>query len=894
MLEPNRSNPSSRNHPPAVYAAKWPPDDDDGPSAGGGMPAGGGGGFGGGGFDAGDGNFKKGAIKPVAVLVGLLAVGGLAAFLFLGAKQEQATIPVEKAATMKKELLVLPAAEQMPKWRELASANSSYLKQEALKHLAWGKDSAGVELCSKALTDVEQNVRAQAATALLEYGSPAADSAKPALLKALAEAGPESKPQIAWALVVLGEKSAQKTVLDEYRAGHLSQVRKLDGALAFDPNTLVNLIGIDELAGMASDPSPAVRQLVATVLSRHADAKYTDTLIKLLGDDDGEISRQAAPGLGKIGDQRARTPLLDKIKTADNDSRGKYLEALRDGVGTEGLVMALDGVPADDHKMAWYRIEQIFKLFCQSCFAQSDTVHGLSDPRGGDALLAYIGKKPHVHWETFAAFAMAEIGDVRAVPTLARRLRMDEQKIYSDDTDYEMAVKRNNNERVVAARMIADLAAMYPDKRDQIRDQAEDAVIFWIHEMPSPHANGLRALVAMGSKQDLPALRKWANPDKPLPQKGQQPPFPEEFTIAQSALRYVGMAKDEQSWGVLEKSLKRRDPKLDITAEGMQGGGVALLGMVLRGISYGASEGFSEWGDERAFKPLLTFAEDPMEHEEARKAACSALAWVGNADDMGRVAQDIQKFSKGDPKDETRRACLLETLITRPVPGASAALLPMLAAGSAMGTRHQVAMAIGKAGFDSGVEAKLFELMKDEQLMVDATLALILGGSPDTAARAVAMWSDKPKEGIDELQELWYRSFGYWSNEDLDKGHISRFVDNAEAIGHTELKDTPQSWGPAQLTAQFNNLNFDNGPHSFTRVVLRKKLLDMAKGDDAAKRAGAIRTLRFMREQGVLLALRDAPGETGKLASDAYHDLMNPKAITGVKSFDDKKSASAQ
>ena len=459
-------------------------------------------------------------------------------------------------------------------------------------------------------------------------------------------------------------------------------------------------------------------------------------------------------------------------------------------------------------------------------------------------------------------------------------------KIYGDDNDYLMMVKRNNNERVVAARMIADLAMMYPDKRDQIRDQAEDAVIFWLHEMPSPHANGMRALAAMGSTQDLPALRKWANPPKPLPVRGQQPPFPEEWVVAQSALRYVGWAKDESSWSVLLKSLKRRDPTLDVTRDGMQAGGIAVLGMTLRALGYGASQGLAEWGDEKAFKPLLDYSEDPREHEEAREAACAALSWVSSADDMVKVAQEIQKFDKADAKDETRRSCLLETLINRPLPGTSPALISMLTPAASMQTRHQLARAIGKAGFDSAVEAKLFGMMKDEQMMVDATLALILGGSPDTAARAVAMWSDKPKEALDELQELWYKSFGYWSTEDLDKGHIFRFVDNAEAIGKVEIKDTPQQWATAQLTSQFENLDFDNGPHSFTRVVLRHRLLDMAKGDDAVKRAGAIRTLRFMKEQGVLLALRDAPGETGKLASDAYRDLLNPKIMTGVKAME--------
>jgi hypothetical protein len=47
-----------------------------------------------------------------------------------------------------------------------------------------------------------------------------------------------------------------------------------------------------------------------------------------------------------------------------------------------------------------------------------------------------------------------------------------------------------------------------------------------------------------------------------------------------------------------------------------------------------------------------------------------------------------------------------------------------------------------------------------------------------------------------------------------------------------------------------------------------------------------------MKEQGVLLMLRDAPGETGKLASEAYHALMNPKAVTGVKMPDDPNKPS--
>ena len=43
---------------------------------------------------------------------------------------------------------------------------------------------------------------------------------------------------------------------------------------------------------------------------------------------------------------------------------------------------------------------------------------------------------------------------------------------------------------------------------------------------------------------------------------------------------------------------------------------------------------------------------------------------------------------------------------------------------------------------------------------------------------------------------------------------------------------------------------------------------------------GAIETLQFMKEKGVLMALRHEKGDTGELAKKAFHELMNPKVAT--------------
>jgi HEAT repeat protein len=879
MLDSNlpKMSPAPNRPPlPVVNLAKWPPDDD-GPSmpSGGGIPAG---------FDSGDGNFKKGRLGPVAVILILLGVGGagVGAYAVLSGHQEAEKLTIEQGEEQKKAIFVLPKQEQLPKWREWAASDkgdkSEEVRAEALKQLAWAKDPAGVQLAIDALGVPSEPLQGMAALALAEYGRPLGEPSKDALLAALKKAGPGAKPQIAWALVVLGEPRAFDDIMVLYRAGSLSKVQRLGGGVAFDPDRIVQLVSLDKLASMAGDDSPAVRQLVATILSQNAEPKWTDTLIKLVQDKDPEVSRQAAPGLGKIGEPRAREPLVAALKNADKDSRNKFLEALRDGIGTDGLVLALNAVSTDDQSLAYYQKKQIF-----------DMIDKLNDPRGGNSLYAYLESKPHMHFQTRAATALAQIGDIRGVPTLAKRLRMDPLKLYTDQNDWEMMLKRDDNERVVAARMIADLAMLHPEKRQQIAEQAEDGVIFWIHEMPSPHANGLRALAAMESTKDITALRKWSNPNDPLPKEGQQPPMPEEWVVAQSALRYVGWLKDQPSWDVLIKDLTRRPKDEDVTMDGLMVGGVAILGMSLRAIGVGAADGLSEWRDRKAFKPLLDYIEEPKNNEQSRFQACAALAWVAEKEDFLEIAKKIADYKGNEKPDEIRRGCLLEALIQRPVPGTASALISLMTPESAVETRHQVARAIAKGGFDATVEAQLFTMMSDDAMMNDAALALILGGSPETAARAVALYANKRKEALDELGDLWYRSFGYWSQEDLESGLLFKFVDNAEAISKLSVRQTQQEWARVLLMKQFDNLIFDNGPHSFTRVVLRYRLWQMAKGDDAVKRAGAIRALKFMSEQGVLLALRDESGPAGEQARDAYFELMNPKAVTGVNIPEDEK-----
>jgi HEAT repeat protein len=708
--------------------------------------------------------------------------------------------------------------------------------------------------------------------ALVDFGSPDADAAKPALLKALAEGDSSDKPQICWALVALKEPSAFDAILGEYRLGHLANVQRLDGFPVFDATALASLASIDKIAALASDESDSVRQLVATTLSRTGDAKWTDTLITLVKDKEVEVAREAAVGLGKIGNDKATQPLVSALSKADKGSREKFLQALRDGIGAPGLVLALKTISHDKADTEKFQTKQIF-----------DMLKELEDPRGGDSLYAYIQSNPKPHWKVEAAMRMAEIGDVRAAEVLGWRMEQDPLKLYNDVDWPEL--RRDDNERVFAARMLADLAIIHPEKRDYLLKTAEPGVLYWVdpENKPQPHANGMRFLAVVGSQKAIPLLEKWADPKDKLPNEGAQPPFPETWATAQSALRYVGWIKDPgRGWSILEKQLHRRNKKMDVSWDSLMQGGLTIVGMTLRALGVGSSDGFAQWGDPRAYDDLVKYIEDPMENEQARMEGCFALSWVATDDQMKEVVKKVHDNTKSDPKANLLRQCYLETVVHRPVPDATAGLIDLLAASVPdIEVRHQMARAIGMGGLTAAMVPPIFAKLSDINLKADAALALVLGADADTAARAIATYNDTgvSAEAIEELKDVYNKTFGYWSDRNCDKGDIARWVDNAGAIAHVKVHDQLQDWPRIILGRDLvESTEIDNGPHSMTHVQLRAKLYADAKGANENKRNEAISILKFIKEKGVLMALRSEPGPVGEMARQAFFEVMNPKA----------------
>ena len=812
---------------------------------------------------AADGNFKRGAVKPLAVVVGVALVAGAAGLLYTGVKSDAAKMTVDQIGKERKAIQHLSKADQLPKWREWAKREDApALRQDAFAELAWAKDTTALPWIIAGLGSDDHRIRGTAAQALLEF--PAADegAAKAPLVKAMAEADESDKPQIAWALAHVGATEAFEPVMAEYRAGHLSKVQTLEQSPAFDPELLAAMVSIDKLAALAGDPSDSVRQLVATELSAAADPKWTDVLVKLVQDKDIEVAREAAVGLGKIGNEAAMGPLLAALGKADKDSRGKFLEALRDGIGAQGLVLAIKSVSHASFESEKNQTQQLYEMMKE-----------IEDPRGGDFLAQYLATNPKPHWKTEAGLRLAEIGDLRAVPVLAWRMREDPLKLYNNIDEPEL--RRDDNERRVSARMLADLAVMYPDKLADIRKQAEDGVYFWLTDRPQPQANGLRFLAASGSTDKLPQMRKWSDPPG-FPGPGALK-FPDEWATAESALRYLGWMKDPGSWALLERQLNRRPSNIDATMDSLMQGGLAVMGMTLRAVAVGAADGFAQWGDPKAFAPMVKAIEDQQGNEQSRLETCFALSWVATDDQLKEVAKKVHQFNKPDPKSAFITKCYLETLIHKPAPVATAGLLDLLKPDVDMESRHQAARAIGFGGLSAGVVAVLDKQLADTNTRADAALALLVGGTPEDAARALQSYEDAPPEAVEELKVIYNSTFGYWSDHNYEVGDVARWIVNAEACRRVKVHGALQDWPSLILGRAVQGIEYDNGPHSLTRVQFRHRLMTDALGSNDVKRAQAIDILKFMKEKGVLMALRNEKGPVGPLAKQAFFEVMNPK-----------------
>ena len=630
----------------------------------------------------------------------------------------------------------------------------------------------------------------------------------------------------------------------ELESEELARLAKLPGADAAVARRIYQRAGVDGAFEQRITVKPGDATLAEAAVAAEwvlalvpkgapADARLLEALAT---DADEQVRDVASAALLITTPAPSRTPL-------DSD---KAL-ALAPLIGAGELVRHLPRPARADEAEPWLAASKAWEL-----------VHRYPELDSGAELVAFAESKPHPHFRTHAALALADIGDLRALPLFAERLKEDPQKLYAGGSDAERKIRMATDERVSIARMIADLAALNPEAGAKLKSESEDALFAWLAELPSPHANALRALVAVKSELIMRPLRGWAFPSGPLPASGQQPPLPEQWVVAQSALRYLGRARDAQSFKKLSEQLGRRPPKMDATMDGLLSGGNALLGMGLRAIGTGAAQGLAEWGDPRGLEPLLRYIDDPLNNEQARREACLAAVWIAPDAELPKLL-DKALAGRTTPQDDFRALCLLSGFERRPRKNAA---LWTLLTGPDRTLGLSAARILGRAGLTKEEQtAALDRLPHDDKAHDRVALALLLGAEPEVATRAVAASRARPGKSM-ELKELWHSSFGELTLADLDSGRLFRSVDNAIAAGRELEFAGEQPWPTLLLARSLRDIVYDSGPGSLTKTSLRLHLLRKVEHGSALERRSALLTLGLMDERGVLLSLVRRSGGT--------------------------------
>ncbi|HVH45128.1 MAG TPA: HEAT repeat domain-containing protein, partial [Labilithrix sp.] len=185
----------------------------------------------------------------------------------------------------------------------------------------------------------------------------------------------------------------------------------------------------------------------------------------------------------------------------------------------------------------------------------------------------------------------------------------------------------------------------------------------------------------------------------------------------------------------------------------------------------------------------------------------------------------------------------------------------------------------------------MFDKLKNPATRTDAALAILIGGDTDSVRRMMATYNDADPAAMEDLKVIYNQTFGYWSDKNYENGDVARWITNAQAASRVKLGDAIQDWPRLILSRAIQGIDYDNGPHSVTRVQMRVRLLRDAHSSDEKKRTQAIQILKFMNEKGALMALKSEPNPAQELARQAFFELMNPKMSTDA--IPDAKGGSA-
>ncbi len=867
-------------------------------------------------------DFTKRRIKPVTALVGL-GIVALGAGLFFMARRS-AEVHKDPAAIQAevKKVLLQPLDEQVKSWRKVLDSKDSdeRLRQEAIFQLARLRDAESADRFVKMLPDASDEATIRILSmALLEFPREKVAGAKAALEKKFDKKTTANEPQITAALVYIRDKEYFEKIVAIYKKDVMNSAKRVDGSQSFDPVELAQLTDRATFSKLAKDDKAGVRQLVAIYLSDDPKKEDLDTLTLLLNDKDIEVSSASSVGIAKLNDPGATKILVDKLEAAektDNETaRKRYIDALKNGMGGAGLTYALKVVPQDPEmeSRGRYILTELREL---------------ADPNAAAAYKEYLADKTNpAHYRSQIALALADIGDADAVPYLAERLDakgigwqctppnkdcLCNSKLPAADSclssnlgwtrqapvDADPVTFR---EHQFASQDIGDLALLYPDKKGAFLALSADHLKKFNSWFPSPWLQPVRALAYMGDKDTLDWAKKNSNEFK-LPPEDQVNPSTElsmrENGFA-TATRYLGYAGDDSGIDTLTKYLKRprtaKGDEIFLEASEMEIAKNPTFREALLFTAQASTDALAEWGPKaaKATKPIMDLIQDKHHGTFPRLMAGRTLGMIATPQDLA----DALKQAKGWTDSEAKIAVLMGVQ-HRATPELAAAALELIAPttdGQGLAVNRWAARVVGWGG-TKGLEDKLLKMMDDDTTRPFATLAIVLGGDEDLVRRGLATFDEKAKAknrwdgDLQAIRGDFLDSFESrpLTGEDVDSGRLYRFVRNADVMkrlgasdsgGLTGAGTSAHDWAAGHLATGLRHLDMNaTVPGGIDRLMLRAKLIKAAKTGDDATKSAAVGVLKFLKEQGVIMSLRNEAGATGDLARRAFFELRNPEA----------------
>ncbi|MDH5493444.1 MAG: HEAT repeat domain-containing protein, partial [Myxococcales bacterium] len=622
---------------------------------------------------------------------------------------------------------------------------------------------------------------------------------------------------ITWTLAKLGVSEATDPIVHAFSTGRLQAFDD------FDAKIITRAIGIERLATdeLMNHDREAVRVLTAHALAEAASAEIVEPLGRMLTSElarperapegeeavpgslrSEEVLRAAASGLGRSNDPRAAQPLFSMLQQAPG-MRNSAFEALGKSTAAPGLATLL--TQARDPEV----VSELVRL-----------VAATHDERGADALAGVLENsslelEPDIR--ATAAFALAQVGDRRAVPTLLVVARLEEEE--------------------GLAREAIDHLGMVANSEDT------GAILSLLDAFPGYNADLLRTL---GKTRDPAALRRLL--------QGLQG---DDVGAAAMAVADLGQLSAYRE--MLSMAARPRDVEMTaVTAADRSVANERLLTRRKAAIRSLGQFGRNEENDrqaDQAYDALKTIVEDELDDYELRQYAAASIGMIATLEQMGEVLDRIN-----DPEaTEATRAYYVQALWQASYRELGSRTMALITSDGPLEMRRSAAVAVGYSA-DPANDAQLITLLEAEATRREAAIAIVLGGGAEAGERLLAMLGED--SGLREiLQGLVMNNINDWFNlvteEMFENGAIWRRLRVAEILaGGDENGTYGYPWAKA-LAVLKSGWDASGGARP---LFIRHQVYQAMSNEDEDVRRLAAKVLLDLPERGLLLRARDDGG----------------------------------